>query len=324
MCRRPWSGSFSAWTPPAATSEKFALPLADWLADHEHDRAVVVPLGSIGLLPLHAAAPDTVAFGYAPSARALQTALGLLARPAPVKPSLLAMGNPSRASVSPLPLAVAEARAIAGVPNRWSRTSVFVRGDAHLDAMRPETDRATHVHLACHGEFQEFEPLDSALLLAGEDSISLGDLLGSKVRLSAARLAVLCACHTANVEAHTLPDEMLGFPAGLLLAGVPGVVGTMWPVDERAGALFSLQFYEELDARADPLAAVAAAQRWLRDASAEQLAECVTRMRAALAAGDDETEAALSRLWRWLVSRSPNDRPFASPEYWAAFAYVGP
>lgn len=304
-------------------AEVLVLPLADWLTTLKHYRAVIVPLGNMGLLPLHAAAPDTIALGYAPSARALQMAFRFVGRPVDPKPSLLAVGNPSRASISGLPLAVAEARAIAGVATRWSRASVFVGSDARLEKIHPETGSVTHIHFACHGRFQQFQPLDSALLLAEDDSISLDDLFAGRVRLSSARLAVLCACHSANVEPYTLPDEMLGLPTGLLLAGVPSVVGTMWPVDERVGTLFSLRFYEELDAGLDPLAAVASAQRWLRDSSAEQLAARATHMRTLLLPGDAEAGAALSRLWRELVSHSPNDRPFASPVYWATFAYVG-
>jgi CHAT domain-containing protein len=46
-------------------------------------------------------------------------------------------------------------------------------------------------------------------------------------------------------------------------------------------------------------------------------------MRQALVKGDDEADAAVSKMWRGLVSRPANDRPFASPEFWAAFTYVG-
>jgi CHAT domain-containing protein len=103
---------------------------------------------------------------------------------------------------------------------------------------------------------------------------------------------------------------------------VPGIVATVWPVDDRAAAFFSQRLYEELFvANREPTAAVAAAQRWLRDATAAELHTRAKSMRQALPKGDDDT--ALSATWRSLVSSPANDRPFSRPEFWAAFTYVG-
>jgi len=137
-------------------------------------------------------------------------------------------------------------------------------------------------------------------------------------------MAVLCACQTAATESDEIPDEALGLPMGLLLAGVPHVVGTLWPVHDRAATLFAVRFYERLDACADPLQAVAEAQRWLRDAQVADVLDYVTRMQAALLPGDTEAAAALSRFRDRLVQRAAEDRPFQAPEYWASFAYLGP
>ena len=296
-------------------------PLANRLMEMGHDRAILVPLGSLGQLPLHAAAPPGLSLGYAPSARALQAAL--LSRAAGDRRSLLAVGNPSRTDEPSLPLATAEVRAIAGMPQRWSTASLLLGDKARAQTLASEAGAATHLHFAGHGIFRPFEPLESALLLADQDDLSLADLLAGKVSFASARLAVMCACRSANVGDHRLPDEMLGLPTGMLLAGVPSVVGTMWPVEERASAVFSVRFYQELFSCDDPLEAVAAAQRWLRDASAGALTACVEAMRKSLMPCDEAAEKALSRLWRDLASRSPDERPFAAPVYWAAFAYVG-
>lgn len=299
-------------------------PLSQHVTTLGHERAVLIPLGSLGLLPLHAAvASSTPAFAYAPSARALSRAIAGRARAVDAPPSLLAIGNPRRESFAALPFAVAEVR-VAEQVTSWSRKTVLVGLDACLSSVVPGAQAATHLHIACHGEFRPSDPMESALLLAGEEKITLHMLLTGGVSLSAPRLAVLSACQTANVEFRSLPDEVLGLPSGLLLAGVPGIVATMWPVDDRAAAFFSQRFYEELFiAKREPTAAVAAAQRWLRDASAAELHARAKLMRQALVKGDDEVDAAVSKTWRGLVSRSANDRPFASPEFWAAFTYVG-
>lgn len=299
-------------------------PLSQHVTPLGHERAVLIPLGSFGLLPLHAAiASSTPAFAYAPSARALSRAIAGRARVVDAPPSLLAIANPRRVSIAPLPFAIAEVRDAEQVTS-WSPKTVLVGPDACLSSVVPAARAATHLHVACHGEFRPSDPMESALLLAGEEKITLKMLLTGGVSLSAPRLAVLSACQTANVEFRSLPDEVLGLPSGLLLAGVPGIVATMWPVDDRAAAFFSQRFYEELFvAKREPTAAVAAAQRWLRDASAAELHARAKRMRQALVKGDDEADAAVSKTWRDLVSRPANDRPFTSPEFWAAFAYVG-
>lgn len=296
-------------------------PLAHRLLDMGHDRAILVPLGSIGQLPLHAAAPDGLSLGYGASAKALQA---VVTSPSGTRRrTLLAVGNPNRTDQPALPLATAEVRAIAALRDSWQQTSLCLEADARIQPLLAGAATATHVHFASHGVFRPFEPMDSALLLADQDHISLADLLAGRVGFPSARLAVLCTCHSADVGDHGLPDEALGLPTGLLLAGVPGVVGTMWPVEDSAGAIFSVRFYEELFRRDDPLAAVAAAQRWLRDASAAELTACVDGLRQNLRPGDEAAGKALSRLWRDLTSRPPGERPFAAPLCWAAFAYVG-
>lgn len=309
-----------------ALSSGVVQPLAEWLTTRGYVRAAIIPLGRLGLLPLHAAAADTsVSLGYAPSARALARALaGRRSRPAGNGRALLGIGNPLQSAEPSLPFAVAEVRAAARNAERWTRTTVLVRDEATSAAVGGAAGGSTHLHFACHGLFRPSDPTASALLLAGDDRVTLGALLRGEVDLSSAELAVLSACQTANTDFRSLPDEALGLPSGLLLAGVPGVVATMWPVDDRAAALYCQQLYEELFLNdREPAAAVSAAQRWLRDASAGELAERVTSLRSALTDDDGETDTALSDVWRDLVGSDPDDRPFAAPEYWAAFTYTG-
>ena len=59
---------------------------------------------------------------------------------------------------------------------------------------------ATHLHFSCHGTFEVRQPLDSALSLAGAETLTLRDLLDGGLDLSAARLAVLSACQTGIVD----------------------------------------------------------------------------------------------------------------------------
>ena len=298
--------------------------VVQWLNERGYERAVLIPLGRLGLLPLHAAvASDTPAFAYAPSAKALAVALTARERAVEQRASLLAVGDPVREETMSLPFAVAEVRVVERLTS-WSAVTSLVGSQASLQAVLHGAESASHLLFACHAEYRASDPMDSALLLANDDRITLRMLLRSAVRPLVARMVVLSACQTANVESRTLPDEVLGLPSGFLLTGVPGVVATMWLVDDRAAALFSMRLWDELiERKREPTLAVAMTQRWLRAATAAELMVFAKRMRQAVAAAGDEPDPALSMLWRDLAGQEPTVCPFAGPEYWAAFTYIG-
>ena len=115
---------------------------------------------------------------------------------------------------------------------------------------------------------------------------------------------------------------MIGLPAGFLQAGVPGVVATLWPVNDQSTAVLVAEFYRLLLAeRHDPATALARARGFLRDATARELAEWFDR-RYEESGGTDRAayEAAAD------LHSHPDlaDRPYADPVYWAGFVYSGP
>ena len=180
---------------------------------------------------------------------------------------------------------------------------------------------ATHLHLACHGGFNPNEPLDSALYLSGEERLTLRDLLDGNLDLSSQRLAVLSACQTGITEFEQVPDEAIGLPAGFLQAGIPGVVATLWPVNDQSTAVLVAEFYRLLLAeRQDPATALARARRFLRDATAQDLAQWFERRYDDSGATDLAAYEAATDL---RSHPAPADRPYADPVYWS-FAYSGP
>jgi CHAT domain-containing protein len=149
---------------------------------------------------------------------------------------------------------------------------VFYEFDATADAVWERLSDATVAHFSCHGRFEAETPLESGLHLARGTRLTLGHLLDGPDELEHLRLVVLSACQTAITEFQDLPDEAIGLPAGLLQAGVPGVVGALWPVNDLSTALLMGRFYE-LHLRGDeddgmgpqPAArALRLAQMWLR------------------------------------------------------------
>lgn len=206
---------------------------------------------------------------------------------------------------------------------------------ATLAALRERMDGATALHLSCHGVFRADDPLESGLLLynaAGqEERLTLRDLLDmEQTTLRHTRLATLSACQTAITDFRNLPEESIGLPAGFLQAGVPGVIGTLWSVDDAATALLVTRIYEYMQQEGLPAAqAVRRAQRWLRDVTAAELETYLERheaiARARLESGRRMPVTLIEELFgKVTTAENPQqERPYASPHYWAPFTFTG-
>jgi CHAT domain-containing protein len=101
---------------------------------------------------------------------------------------------------------------------------------------------ATILHLACHGQQDNQEPLNSGFVME-DKMIQVGDLL--RLNLPNARLAFLSACETAQGDLER-PDEALHLAATMLYAGFKSVVGTMWSMGDVDGPVVSETVYREL------------------------------------------------------------------------------
>jgi CHAT domain-containing protein len=174
-------------------------------------------------------------------------------------------------------------------------------------------------HFACHGRTNFAEPLQSELLLAGGEPLTLGRIL--QLPLGGLRLAVLSACESGMPEI-IVPQEKASLPVGLLLAGAAGVVASLWAVDDRSTMLLMIRLYELLARGADPCAALRSAQLWLRDTPTQDLAAWAgERAKAMNAAGTPQEDA--TRVASALAGLGRLDRTFAHPFHWAGFAYFG-
>ena len=255
--------------------------------------------------------------------RALQAASRALGERAGQAPVLLAVGNPlpPLAGWQPLGYAGVEVRAIERYFAAGSRR-ILPEEAATATAVVQGLGGATPLHLACHGGFDLSEPLDSALYLAGGDRLTLRELLDGDLDLSSQRLAVLSACQSGITEFQRVPDEVIGLPAGFLQAGVPGVVATLWPVNDQSTAVLMAEFYRLLlTDRQDPATALRGACGHLRDATARDLAEWFER-RYQDSGGTDL--AAYQAATDLRSHPDPADRPYANPLYRAGFTYTGP
>lgn len=259
----------------------------------------LVPLGGLGLLPLHAAGrdgrvvDDLVTVVYAPNARMAAQSRRDAARAAGRPPLLLGVGVPDAPGADRVPLVAAE------IDDVCALTPSIRLLPATRDATLAALSQATIWHFACHGQANPTDPLASRLILA-DGELTLADVLARPS--GAYRLAVLSACETAVPDGARL-DEMIGFPGALLQAGVAGVVASGWPVRDDAAYAFAVRLHELLALGVEPAAAGRQARTWLRTVTKGEL--------------HDRFGERLARAgWR-------STQPYRSPRHWAAFSVTG-
>lgn len=203
--------------------------------------------GALSFLPLHAAgpyngsqpnAPDLIISSYTPT-------LSALFRPG--SPSikhysgLVAVGQEYTQGFCPLPntvheLAAIKERAQAITFRQLDSTSATV--DTVLGAME------THawVHLACHASQNAENPAQSAFHLY-DGPLTLETI--TKRSFEDKGLAFLSACQTATGD-KTLAEEAVHLAAGMLMAGYPSVIATMWSIQDEDGPKLADAVYAEL------------------------------------------------------------------------------
>lgn len=279
---------------------------------------LVIAGGMISLLPLHAAwrfdeqepakrryAMDALTFRYAPNALSFLAAYRTAARIKHDK--VLAVANPSPTRLQPLPGAESEIECL--LRHFGDRATVLRGAEATREAVLGMLPEFSVLHFACHGRVTPAHPLDNGLYMAYDQLLTLRDLLA--LRLTNVRLAVLSACDTA-VTGIALPDEVFGLPAGLMIAGVDGVVGALWQVADASGMLLMAQFYDgRVGNGLEPSEALAKAQRWMSETT---VAEKDEYFRANFAwPGAADTESIAESL----------DADSQHPYFWASFCYTG-
>jgi len=264
---------------------------------------------------------DEFVVSYAPSLAVLRAATAAAVRRARAPVSLAAVLDP-RGDLAAGKIELADALTRLG-----KASNTLVGAAAQRFAVLSAIRNASHVHFATHARTMADRPLESHIMMAGNERLTLLDLLtlGANASgngpppLARARLVVASACQTAVSGGVTIPDEVVGLPAGFLQAGVPAFIGTLWPIADLPSALLMTRFYELLlpAVNGRGLAADAAlreAAKWLRDVRGAGLTEFLTR---------HEALAAVSSAARKRAEESPHRRPFESYSCWAAHVHVG-
>ncbi|MEG4208950.1 CHAT domain-containing protein [Microcoleus sp. S13_B4] len=301
------------------------------------DRLILIPHRFLHLFPLHALSVSQETWlqfnpnsdssppnpylldcfpggvSYAPSCQLLQQAKQ---RQRPNFSHLFAIANPTKDRY------LLELQA-ANIRHKFKSNDFLAKDDANKNAiLKAKLSFANCAHFGCHGKFEPDSPLESSLVFANKERLTLLEIFN--LDLNQCRIVTLSACETGLTESRT-SDEYIGLPFGFLLAGSPSMVSTLWKVDELASTLLLIRFYENLETLST-VTALNEAQQWLRNLTSEGLETLLKCLKPQI----DQTFKLLPKKERTRFVNAPLDGalnrkpfPFAEPHYWAGFTAIG-
>jgi len=234
-------------------------------------RLIIVPYGPLHGLPFQVlpfggrALGETHVLSYLPAAALLRDAA--VDQPLAGRRALV-VGDPAfDAATYPelhrLPGAAIEAGAVAGT----YQVPALIGPDAAEPAIRRELARCDLVHLAAHGRLDPIAPSNSSIVLAGQDELTVSDLVGLRID---SELAVLSACDSGRGAA-SLGGDVVGLARGLIAAGARRSVVSLWPVDDAPACVTMSLFHERLAQELPVAPALHAAQNDVRGMSGSEI-----------------------------------------------------
>jgi CHAT domain-containing protein len=248
-----------------------------------------------------------------------------------------------RQEIQPLPGTRTEVKSIA----RLVRASTILLGSAASEqkleqlASSDKLKSFRLLHFATHGEDNDIDPRQCALLLArdrlparraeavlkGEKPLdgrlTVGTIL-DKWDLDA-DLVVLSACRSGRGR-DAGGDGLIGFIPALLQKGARSVVVSRWKVDDTATTLFMVRFYENLLGKRKaqkPMGraqALQEARQWLRGLDRKRTVALAGAVNRGKLRGTEEEVPEPTEKEPPLPA---GDKPFDHPFFWAAFILVG-
>jgi CHAT domain-containing protein len=168
------------------------------------------------------------------------------ARAALKEERLLAVGNPTldRRANPDLPSLPGSQREVEKIALNYPSRRVLVQRQATRKSVMSELPRAQVAHFATHYQIDPRSKLSSKLVLSpdGDDQSGLnsGDIY--QMNLDHTKLVVLAACQT-GIEQQFGGEGPIGFARSFLVAGVPVVVASLWPVDSEATSDLMVAFH---------------------------------------------------------------------------------
>ena len=227
------------------------------------ERVIISPAGQLNYVPFTILMQDKEIV-YSPSG----TIYGLLMEEQAKRGTkVFAIGNPAYTSKSRLALLPETQQEVEAIGNVLLTKDKATKGNL-LDALKQE-EQWRSVHFACHGLINPNHPLHSSLALTpdGDNDSGLFTCLDIFRQNIHANLAVLSACETAKGKV-VKGEGIVGLTRAFMYSGTPGVICSLWKVDDAATRALMTRFYETWNPKENSIDAATAlkdAQDFIRD-----------------------------------------------------------
>ncbi|CAE6465336.1 unnamed protein product [Rhizoctonia solani] len=206
------------------------------------------PTGALSFLPLHAAGdynkPQSSVFHYVISSYTptLTSLLGTSPSSISCDRRILAIGQENTPGRAPLPGTARELANVEAHTKDRAQYSQLTDHQATKAAVLDAMEQHDWVHLACHAHQNINNPTKSGFHLH-DGTLDLAAINQRSFKNKG--LAFLSACQTATGD-EKLPDEAVHLASGMLMAGYPSVIATMWSVADDDAPLVADRVYAEL------------------------------------------------------------------------------
>jgi len=227
------------------TTQDFYRSILGSLEDNiRKDRLIVVPHGALHKVPFAALNDgkqflvDKYVLSVVPSSTVIEYVVKNRNKN---HGRFLAFANPETDYV---PLGFAEIE-VNNISKLFSKKEIYSKRKATEGMVKRRSGSADVIHFACHGEFNDKQPMQSGLLLS-EDTDNDGYLQVHEIfgiDLRNANLVTLSACETALSKIYG-GDDLVGLSRGFIYAGTPSLLATLWEVDDRSTSILIEEFYE--------------------------------------------------------------------------------
>jgi CHAT domain-containing protein len=264
---------------------------------------------------------------YSPSATLMKYCISRRGTFKDKKPAAVVLGDPN----GDLPGSRVEAQAVGRALSAKPRLGGDARKSILAEIASQEQNLTLNViHIACHGYFNDREPLKSGIAMA-DGLLTADDILRMKLN---SNLITLSACET-GINEIAEGDELMGLMRAFLYAGANSLVLSKWKVDDVAAEILMTRFYYEWQRGATKVEALRLAQVHVRNmtvgdilshysSTIEQLDLESSMKRTMIHQGQ-------SKIYRLLLSYEHlyGKRPqmslnlFAHPFFWGPFTLVG-
>lgn len=286
-------------------------PFGERLAQYQN--LIIIPHRNLHFLPFHALInPDNkflieeFIVQYAPSSSVLYYCVN---RKVTFQESFLglALGNLTVGNYSALPGTEVEVNHLSQL---YHKTDIKTNKEFSESYLKDNIHHHGYVHLATHGSFNQQQPLLSFLLMSPTDEddgrLTVEEIFGLSVQ---SKVVTLSACETGLGDLSE-GDDLVGLSRAFMYAGAPGVIVSLWKVDDATTAWLMVRFYQYLEGGITIAESLTRAQRDLIQRNFRTSANRGLR------------EIKFDESLRQLVSDRNNDSS-RNPYYWAPFILIG-